>query len=56
MLCFQRKLQEDYCAKGIKFYMFCGPRESFLQNTKQSVEMGNKEKRIPDVAIGIDCC
>ena len=34
-----RRLQEEYHAKGKKLYVFCGPRESFRQSTKESVEM-----------------
>ena len=26
-------------------YVFCGPKESFLQSTKESVGMGNEEER-----------
>ena len=40
-----RGMQEEYQAKGRKFYMFCGPRESFLQSTKESVGIGYEVER-----------
>ena len=41
-----RRMQEEYHTKGKKIvYVFCGPRESLSQSTKQSVGMGiAKEK------------
>ena len=35
-----RRMQEEYHAKGKKVvYVFCGPRASFCQSTKESVVM-----------------
>ena len=40
-----RMMQEEHHAKRKKdVYVFCGPRESFWQNTKESVGMGIEEE------------
>ena len=33
------------CQRKKVIYVFCGPRECFLQSTKEYVEMGNGEER-----------
>ena len=39
-------MQEEYHAKGKKdVFVFCGPRESFWQNTKECIGIGNDEER-----------
>ena len=32
-------------------YVFCGPRESFCQSTKESVEIDNEDERIAEVLV-----
>ena len=39
------RLQEECHAKGKDIYMFCGPRESFSQNSEECVVMGKEEEK-----------
>ena len=40
-----RRMEEEYHAKRKKLSVFCGPRESFQQSTKESVGMGIEVER-----------
>ena len=49
-----RRKQQEHHAKWKKMYVFCGPRESFLQSDKESVGIGNEED-IPEVLARSVC-